>query len=1535
MAIENKKRTQADAEGSTSKKPRTNVDSSAPSASTSAPRPVPSFTSALREEETDFPRGGGSTLTPLELKQTRAEGRKEAEEEAQAEAASKGGNQKKRQVSERQVKRMKKNVGDKIKEERDKDSIRVEILNYKRLVPGTHVLARVHTVLPLHLILSLPNNLLAHVPITEISTTLTNLLNAEEAAMSISDKSNAEDDEEKEEDDESSMAPDLAQLFVPGQYVPVKVVTLYPTASQSFISQYPVTETLRLAARVEVTLVPEKVNSEVAKKDLEKGYLLVGEVKSEEDKGWTIGVGISDEDGTISVEGFVSKEEVEQYVPSKTLIPGQLLPSTIKSLTAGGRVVQLSLDPLELSRNIVGEVSTVESIVPGHCVSALITAVVPSGLNVKVCGFFDGTIDIAHLPLGEADVESKYKIGKKIRARIIYDNLATTPRQFALSALPHVLAFSSPTKEGEDVPLEHAINLGKVYQSVKVTRVLPDWGVMCRTSDGLDGFVHISHLADERVAVLSNSTGQYKTGTLHRARVIGHSPLDGVLLFSFEQKVLDQLFMQVNELKIGQVLKGTIRRLTDKSLFVDVLGSVDGIVFPTHYADIRLKHPEKRFRPGASVKARVLSLEPARNRVVLTLKKALVESQLEVPGTFADLKVGQVTPASVIKIVEKGCVVELFGGLKAFMPLSESSQTFVKNLNDIFFVGKPINVRILEITPETERIVVSAKQAAATAPATAAEKLQVGDAVNGVVSQIHEEQVVVKLEPSQLTALLSLSNLSNQRHMGIDELRSTLKVGEKIDDLVVVSKNPASGLVIVNLKRTPTGVTTKKTKTKDEKKDEAASGISRNVKAIDAIQPGQFITGTVIENTAQGTMIQLPGSIRGRVHPCDATDDLSVISAGKAPLKVDQEVKCYVLNVNKQKRAIDLSTRPSRVDSDNANAVVDKEIETVAGLKQGQAIRGLVKNVSSHGVFVSLGRNVTARIMIKELFDEFVKDWESRFEVNQLVSGKILSIDTKRNSVEMTLRKNPSKAAKKVAKLGLADFVEGQKVVAEVRKVEAYGMFLRIEGSDVSGLCHKSEISDHKKQDVSQALKGFREGDQVKAKIISIDTEKKKVNFGIKASYFGEEFAGDEDDDEEEKEDDDEEADEDEEDGQDGEDEEVDEDDEDVEMDGSDEDDEEEDEDDDDEDVQEESDDDVEVEVASAPVTKKAAKAKTAPASALDVAGGFDWSGQAPASASESSDSEAESDEEGPSTSAAKSAKGKGKSRAITDLTSTAPEARPESTAEFERALLASPNSSFLWIQYMSFHLQLHEVEKARKIGRQALEKISYREEEEKLNVWMALVNLELGFGTTDSAEKIFKEAAQYNDARTVYMRYVEALQAAGKEDGVIEEVFKKIVKKFSAYPESWTRFADFYLKKGDVDAARALLPRSMKSLDKSKHVETIEKMALLEFKHGDAERAKTLFEGLVDRFPKRLDLWGVYIDQLAKISDVQGVRGLVDRALDQKLTSKKAKFLFKKWLMIEQRIGDAQGQEKAKTRAKDWVLANTKTEEAEESDEE
>ena len=93
-------------------------------------------------------------------------------------------------------------------------------------------------------------------------------------------------------------------------------------------------------------------------------------------------------------------------------------------MTAGGRVIHLTLDPPTLLKAQLSEVSNVGSILPGHLVSALITAVVPSGLNVKVCGFFDGTIDLIHLGLAGADIDEKFNIGKKVHNHR-FDSLLT------------------------------------------------------------------------------------------------------------------------------------------------------------------------------------------------------------------------------------------------------------------------------------------------------------------------------------------------------------------------------------------------------------------------------------------------------------------------------------------------------------------------------------------------------------------------------------------------------------------------------------------------------------------------------------------------------------------------------------------------------------------------------------------------------------------------------------------------------------------------------------------------------------------------------------------------------------------------------------------------------------------------------------------------------------------------------------------------------------------------------------------------------
>ena len=97
----------------------------------------------------------------------------------------------------------------------------------------------------------------------------------------------------------------------------------------------------------------------------------------------------------------------------------------------------------------------------------------------------------------------------------------------------------------------------------------------------------------------------------------GYFALDGYLQLSLRPSVLEKKFLQVSDVTVGEVVKGTIKKLTESALLISLSGNVDGVVWPIHFADIPLKHPQKRFKPGGSIKCRVSEYSSLTNKVVL------------------------------------------------------------------------------------------------------------------------------------------------------------------------------------------------------------------------------------------------------------------------------------------------------------------------------------------------------------------------------------------------------------------------------------------------------------------------------------------------------------------------------------------------------------------------------------------------------------------------------------------------------------------------------------------------------------------------------------------------------------------------------------------------------------------------------------------------------------------------------------------------------------------------------------------------------
>lgn len=151
------------------------------------------------------------------------------------------------------------------------------------------------------------------------------------------------------------------------------------------------------------------------------------------------------------------------------------------------------------------------------------------------------------------------------------------------------------------------------------------------------------------------------------------------------------------------------------------------------------------------------------------------------------------------------------------------------------------------------------------------------------------------------------------------------------------------------------------------------------------------------------------------------------------------------------------------------------------------------------------------------------------------------------------------------------------------------------------------------------------------------------------------------------------------------------------------------------------------------------------------------------------------------------------------------------------------------------------------------------------------------------------------------------------------------------------------------MSAARDLLKRALSRTDKSDHISLMVKFAQLEFNVAhNVDRGRTILEGVMSSYPKRVDLWNIYLDMEIKIvkkalaaqaeaatpvlsaaaqsAQLASARRLFDRITSLSLSSKKMKFFFKKFLQFEKQEGGNEQEriEAVKTKAREYVAAKT-----------
>lgn len=271
--------------------------------------------------------------------------------------------------------------------------------------------------------------------------------------------------------------------------------------------------------------------------------------------------------------------------------------------------------------------------------------------------------------------------------------------------------------------------------------------------------------------------------------------------------------------------------------------------------------------------------------------------------------------------------------------------------------------------------------------------------------------------------------------------------------------------------------------------------------------------------------------------------------------------------------------------------------------------------------------------------------------------------------------------------------------------------------------------------------------------------------------------------------------------------------------------------------------------------------------------------------------------------------------------------ATPSSPEEYQRLLLASPNSSYLWTQWMAFHLQLHELESARQVAEKAITTISPREEEEQLNVWVAYMNLENIFGTGESLNTVFKRALpRQSDPLVLYERLADIFEASRKSQQLLS-LCRTMTSKWGHRASTWERLGKVLISQNKRDQLKRMIKEMGERLRKPDMAMVVVRLAAFEYKQGTVENGRALFEGLIVKMPKKSDIWMAFIDQevglfakKAPQASLGSVRHLLDRASSVNFNPNAMQMIFAKYMNFEKLHGTSVGVEKVKELARKYV---------------
>ena len=373
-------------------------------------------------------------------------------------------------------------------------------------------------------------------------------------------------------------------------------------------------------------------------------------------------------------------------------------------------------------------------------------------------------------------------------------------------------------------------------------------------------------------------------GQTYQFKVIKFNKKRGNIVLSRRvllEKERDEMKTQtLQTLEEGKVVKGVIKNITEYGAFVD-LGGIDGLLHITDMSWGRVNHPSELFQVGDEVTVRVLKYNAETERVSLGLKQTQEDPWSHAEEAYPP---GKKVHGKVMSITDYGAFVELEPGVEGLIHVSEMSWTKkVKHPSKLLEIGQELDCQVLEVDAKSKRISLGLKQLEPDPWTLFTEKYKPGDKIGGKVRSLTDYGVFIGIEEgvdgmvhkSDLSWAAKVNNPSDLYHKGDDV------------EAIILSINH------------------------DEKK------VSLGVKQLwddpwptifSELPPGKKVDAKVISTVDYGVFVRIRDGLEGLI-PSNEIVEAKAEDGTPMPLKIGDEVKAEIANIDSQDRRLTLSMR--------------------------------------------------------------------------------------------------------------------------------------------------------------------------------------------------------------------------------------------------------------------------------------------------------------------------------------------------------------------------------------------------------------------------------------------------------------------------------------------------------------------------------------------------------------------------------------------------------------------------------------------------